>query len=175
MELNRANPPPTFPISLNKFYYTSPLSWKEHSPKKCTLHSIRHSNITTQVLKKRFPKYPSESPEKHRLSYNSQSVSPRRNYMKPTEEFSHKLRSPSPRIKIRTFFPANSPQGKYLTERISDGFSGSPYEAGKAKTSKEYRDSILKRINGEFKPAYFGKGIEEAPYVTSFNILHDDL
>lgn len=170
MEINRANPPPSFPTCINKFYYTTPVNWKEKTPKECS-HKEKRDISPNYLIKKRFPKLFSESPKKTVFQNTAhQSMSPKRGYMKPTQEFESKIRSPSPKAHIRSFFAGNCYEAKQMTERIANGFHGSPYDARKFYSAKEQRDSIQKRLSGEFKPAYFEKSIEESPYMTSFNI-----
>lgn len=164
MEPERAFPPPSFPTSLNGFYKTGPKNFREQETRTCAHQDTRDYISRQVILKRRFP----------RLEFGpaSSSVSPIKNpgYLNPTDEIICKKRSLSPMFKPKTFVPINHSEAKKISNRKVSIFEGNPYDDPKEQSFKEHKESVKKRINGEFKNAMKGKFLHDnKAYLNSLN------
>ncbi|OMJ82761.1 hypothetical protein SteCoe_16466 [Stentor coeruleus] len=162
MEPERAFPPPTFPVSLNTFYKTSPKNYKEKLPCICEKHKQRDYISKQVILKRRFPRLDvnshassvspirtqnlNDSPLKYALNFINEE-----GYMKYTDEITQKIRSKSPIQGPKAFVPINSHEAKGCITRIVSGCTGEPYLSPQTLGYNERVESVKKRVGGEFR------------------------
>jgi hypothetical protein len=162
MEPERAFPPPTFPVSLNTFYKTSPKNYKEKLPSTCEKHKQRDYISKQVILKRRFPRLDvnshtcSASPIRSQnfndspLKYSLNPVN-EEGYMKYTDELAQKVRSKSPMQRPKAFVPINSHEAKGCITRKVSGAAGEPYLSPQTLNYNERVESVKKRVGGEFR------------------------
>lgn len=162
--MDRSFPPPSFPTSLQVFYKSPPLNFKETETKSCMQEDSRNFISRQVILKRRFPRL-EVLPEN-----SSSSPVKKQGIMQTTDQFQHRTRSISPIDRFKAFVPCGRYQAKEISTRKASIFEGNPYDDPKELAFKEYKEDVKKRIDGDFRRAMKEQNLHDAKsYLNSLN------